>query len=737
MASDLPLVARDRELSAVTALIESVADGHGQGVLITGEAGIGKTRLLREARTAAEQRGLLVLTGRAIESGGAYRPLVEAFGHPAAPFATHPDLAGIRPALARVLPGWVAENAILAPMADPTAVLATALTLLLQTMAPTGAVLILDDLQWADPDTLATLSSLADSIDNTPLALVAATRGDTPTEPALQQLGGRHNIKELPLRRLTPTEVAEALRGSDLRRLSVDMEQFVNLVDGLPLIMDEFVRQIQDGRSEIGLLGTSSTFSSAVRHRLAGLPSDCRLVLDALSVVGDTDAEVLIATTGLDRQRLGPALHAGLASTLLVPSANSLGVGWRHILIREVVSDLLLPMERQTIGVRAADRLADGSASGDGQLRHAARLYELAGDSDRAAEQLLRAARLAVTNGALDVALEYLSDAQRLTGDIPDSAQQVVIERIQTLCLAGRAGDAYDSGMAALNNVRNSGSRGLLAAVVRAAYMAGLYQEGRELLARLETESKTVDAQLMVLQAEDAIDDDRPDAFDLSRRAAVQAQQEDRIDLACEALMIAGWAATLLNIRQSEQQFRKALELSRQKGLLLWEVRATWGLATLDTITDSDPAPLEQARSLATTAGMVGLGATIDSGIGQVELRRKGFVAAYPMIVEADRQARQLRLLDVHTTAYGRVLDCCLLADQPLPDPTDPEQAGNIDAAIADVMRLETEIGSLCGFTVKSALGARAWLDGDTRSAIRLINEDNQRYDNANKMSPW
>lgn len=147
MNSELPLVARQLELSVMTEVLESAARGHGQGVLITGEPGIGKTRLLREARTMAEDRGLVVLRGRAVESGGAYRPLVEAFGRRAAALAGHPDLAGMRPTLARILPGWTAENTVLAPMADPAAVLSAALMVLMETMAPKGMALILDDLQ--------------------------------------------------------------------------------------------------------------------------------------------------------------------------------------------------------------------------------------------------------------------------------------------------------------------------------------------------------------------------------------------------------------------------------------------------------------------------------------------------------------------------------------------------------------------------------------------------------------
>ena len=104
----------------------------------------------------------MVLRGRAIESGGAYRPLVDAFARASAPFAEEADLARVRPTLARVLPGWITDDGVLAPMADPAAVLAEALILLLEAMAADGAVLILDDLHWADDETVSVLTYLAD-----------------------------------------------------------------------------------------------------------------------------------------------------------------------------------------------------------------------------------------------------------------------------------------------------------------------------------------------------------------------------------------------------------------------------------------------------------------------------------------------------------------------------------------------------------------------------------------------
>jgi predicted ATPase len=138
VAADLPLVSRRTELAVLTGAIDAALGGRGEAVLLTGEAGVGKTRLLSEARHQAERRGLMVLRGRAVESGGAYRPLIDAFARASAPFADEADLARIRPTLARVLPGWYADDNVLAPMADPAAVIAEALITLLGAMAADG-----------------------------------------------------------------------------------------------------------------------------------------------------------------------------------------------------------------------------------------------------------------------------------------------------------------------------------------------------------------------------------------------------------------------------------------------------------------------------------------------------------------------------------------------------------------------------------------------------------------------
>jgi DNA-binding CsgD family transcriptional regulator len=514
------------------------------------------------------------------------------------------------------------------------------------------------------------------------------------------------------------------------------VRQLVTVIDGLPLIMEEVVQQIAEGgpaaaRPDLG----RSTLASAVRLRLNGVSEDCRTVLNALSVIGDTDPAVLLAVTGLDPDRLGRALHAGLASTLLVSATNSLGVGWRHLLIRRAVRAELLPLEQQLIAGRAADQLAHDDSPTDGHLHHAARLYELAGHRQDAAQALIRAARAAVDHAALDLAERYLADAERLSGGLPHGAEEVLVERIETLSVAGRARDAYDSGVAALGGIEQAEPRRLLAATTRAAFAGGLIGEGRDLLATLENQSQPADADLMVLRAQAAFADHDPRAVALARDAARQARTEGRVDLECEAFVIAGSQATWTETEQAIDLFRRAIKLSQQHRLPRWEVRAKAALGVIDMMTDSDLTRLEQTRRLAADAGMVGAVAAMDMYIGLAEVVRRGFVAARPILLRADVQARKLRLRELRAHTYCHLIECHLVADQPLPGRTSSGAVLDVDAAVAQATALAERAHAK--LWLKSAFGVRAWLRGDTATAIEMIERDVQDVRDQIKVAPW
>lgn len=413
----------------------------------------------------------------------------------------------------------------------------------------------------------------------------------------LERLAAAPSIHRLPLRRLTPIEIRDALRTAQPELAPEKLDQLVTAVDGLPLVLDEFIRQLREstpGTDELDMRHT--TLAAAVQLRLTRVSPETRVVLDAMAVLGETDAELLAAVTGLNEAALSTALRDGVTSTLLVTASTPLGVTWRHRLMRDAVQDLLLPLEQQAMARRAAYHLVNAPEPTDGQLHQAAVMYELAGYPNQAAQQLIRAARAAVRNAALDVAERYLAEAHALTGTVPDAAQEVLIERIDTLAPAGRAADAYRSGVDALNSLAGRDTRRLLVATTRAAYGAGLNAEAAQLLKRLEDSVEVIDPDLAVLRAHAALADRRTEAITIGEQAATLAQERGRFDIACEALLVVGHAARRRDTDAAARALRQALSLSEQHRLPVWQVRILAELGLLDTTADSDRTRFYQAR---------------------------------------------------------------------------------------------------------------------------------------------
>ena len=142
-------------------------------VVLVAEAGTGKTRLAGVAADAATDRGWPVLTGRAVPGTHPvpYRALVEAFlaAFRAAPAPDSPELAGLGAHLGRLVPGWRTDQAAERDAArgpdDSPLLLAEAVVRLLRAHGGgRGCLLVLEDLHWADPETLAALDYLGDAL---------------------------------------------------------------------------------------------------------------------------------------------------------------------------------------------------------------------------------------------------------------------------------------------------------------------------------------------------------------------------------------------------------------------------------------------------------------------------------------------------------------------------------------------------------------------------------------------
>ena len=281
-----------------------------------GPPGVGKTRLLDELAERVTASGV-VLRGAATAGGGPYRPLAEALLRAAPPaIAEHERLTPFRAVLARLLPTWPAAPAAREYIVDPVVVLGEAVLELLRVVAEDRrCVALLDDLHWADPETLRLLEYLAPLLDGEPVVLVCAARDDESSP--VRTLHRRLDV--LPLRRLRDDDVATLARPCADGPVSDDLTQLLTTAaDGLPLLVEElFAGLVEDGRVHRDALGWRSSaplavrvpeaFADVVRQRLDRLRGHVGdLVQTAAVLGGEPDWRLIAAASGVEPGRWRP-----------------------------------------------------------------------------------------------------------------------------------------------------------------------------------------------------------------------------------------------------------------------------------------------------------------------------------------------------------------------------------------------------------------------------------------------
>ncbi|HUR16596.1 MAG TPA: BREX system ATP-binding domain-containing protein, partial [Candidatus Limnocylindrales bacterium] len=241
------VVGRDHELAALRDAVGAATHGGGRVVFLVGEAGIGKSRLAQVTARDAEQRGLRVLRGRAVPTATpvAYRPLAEVLSS-AVRAGTAPDaaeLAPFRAALGRLVPAWRDDQ--VADVDDSVFVLAEGVLRFLRGVARSdGCLVVLEDLHWADPETLTILEYLADNLADENVVCVATVRDESPS-PGLdlaRTLHSRRASDLIELRRLADVDVAEMLEsclGSD--EALPELMALAARADGVPFLVEELL----------------------------------------------------------------------------------------------------------------------------------------------------------------------------------------------------------------------------------------------------------------------------------------------------------------------------------------------------------------------------------------------------------------------------------------------------------------------------------------------------------------
>lgn len=447
------LIGREREVAALRGALAEAAEGRPGLALVAGESGVGKSRLLSELAAVARDEGARVLSGECIELGdselpyapliGALRPLVRA-GDPV--LAELPGSA--RRELATLLPGIDAEAesplsgiAELHPDAQPR--LFEALLTALERLGRDGPLLlVVEDLHWADRSTRDFLAFLGRNLAEERVLVAASYRPD--------ELHRRHPLRPL----LTALERAPIVHRVELRGLSRgDVAAMATELLGeepSPALVDRLARRSEGNAlfvEELISAGPGTlppSLSDALMLRVERLPVPAQEVVRVLAVAHPATHATLQELSELPPAALGQALRDAIAGHVVRVDEDD-RYAFRHVLLREVVLDDLLPGERAALHLAAGRALAARVEAGDpapGLTAAASHHFRAAGDQPQALRWAVRAARDAVDVHARSDAAPLLDRALELWDRVPGAEEVVGFDHVDLL---SRAADAHQT----------------------------------------------------------------------------------------------------------------------------------------------------------------------------------------------------------------------------------------------------------------------------------------------------
>ena len=623
------LVGRDEEARRLRAALAAAEAGCGGAVFLTGEAGIGKSRLVRETVRAAAELGVTVLVGRAVAGGvpTPFRPFAEALTSAgrAGRLPASAELDPFRPVLGRLIPEWRQPQGT--PREESLVFLGEAVLRLLRALSPpTGCMLVLEDLHWADRETLALLEYLADNLASERVLCVASLRAEGGEAAALASaLAARGSAAVLPLARLDPAAMARMAQAC----LDADLPDAVHAVvaeraEGIPFLVEEVLAGLvgegalteQDGRwraADLAAPGVPATFADAVRRRLDTVSADSRYVIGAAAVLGRRfDWMLLSPVTGLAGEAVVAALRDGVSLQLIVAEQESFR--FRHALTHEAVLAGLLPPERALLAGRAlaAVEAAHPGLPG-GWCTLAADLAGRAGDAGRAGALLLEAGRRDLAVGALASAEHTLTRARAAI----DPALRTSVDEALTevFAMSGQVDRAIETGKMLLARLGPPSPRAaaLHLGIARAAIAGARWAEAAASIEVARESPGAGAAQVHACAAQVAAGRGRLEEADRLARAALQRAESGGLpEVACEALEVIGRVARQRDLEAAEHAFARAADLAGAHGLQLWRLRALHELGTIDQLRTESVDRLEQARELAVAQGALALTATLD-----------------------------------------------------------------------------------------------------------------------------
>src|SRR4051794_13035850 len=443
-------VGRADELGDLLGGLAAVDGGDARTVLLAGESGVGKSRLVREFSDRARAGGATVLAGDCIDLGDAdlpYAPIVAALRgieRDRSPQALAAVLGSARDALAPLLPELAAPDgpAAGAPLAQ-SRLFEVLLAVFGRLAGEAPLVLVVEDLHWADRSTRDFLAFLVRNSRRERLLLVITYRSD--------ELHRRHPLRPF----LAEVERAPGVARVDVRRFSRDelaaqIEGILGEPPAAGLVDELFARGEGNAFFTEELLAARETgarlpesLRDALMLRVEALGAGAQQVLRAAAVAGPQVSHGLLATAaGLADAELLEALREAVAHNVLVHDLDSGAYRFRHALAREALDDDLLPGERAPLHRRIAEALeADSSlsTSGGGTAAELAFHWSLAHDLPAALAASVRAGREAERLSAFAEANAHFERALELWPGVPAKRRDPGLTQVDLMRHAAEA----------------------------------------------------------------------------------------------------------------------------------------------------------------------------------------------------------------------------------------------------------------------------------------------------------
>lgn len=453
-------IGRERELAVALAVVEAASAGEPGLLVVAGDAGVGKTRILEHLADVAEAEGATVVTGHCIDLGDAvlpYLPIVEALSELRGRFDAVDRLVADRPALGRLLDGAVGGGL------DDTSArhqLLDGIAAVLATSASPGSplVLVLEDAHWADPSTLDVLRFLVARMRREHVAVIVSYRSDDlhrrhRLRPFLTEVHRNARVRRLDLPPFDALELRALADAISPGLPDSAVEQVLRRSEGNAYFAEELITADGDG----ALPWTLSDILRARVERLA--PPVARLAAIA-SAAGRRVPEALLrdiaahdaTREALRGERNGASptfdelVHEAVMHHVLVVEPDGL-IAFRHALLAEVVYGDLLPGEKSMLHRAYLDALSNPSAPGDAAARahHALAAHDLRSAAVASRDAAVEATRMLAPLEALRHRAEVLS----LWDAVPNLADTLGEDRIDSLLLAaGAANTAGDASRA-------------------------------------------------------------------------------------------------------------------------------------------------------------------------------------------------------------------------------------------------------------------------------------------------